>query len=761
MRTLEKFLKAIEKSRVFSLDTECEGVGTGSALDTATNKLTLVTLACNRAVAHIEPNTQISLDAIRFLLTSDSICVMHNAAFDTKVLHRHVLPMEKWRVTIVDTMVLSWIVDPRGAGSGLVPDHRLKKLVKKYLNYTMVEYKEVTKELPAAQCKIDAHLKASKIHRLHDAAKFEKARASHERKIRKHRRLRIQPKLAEIKENKIGMTKKEQAAARKELNKYHKDFRLDPDTFRQHMNNKLKRYHNLYLEAEKELKPAFIAYAEDDARQTLRLYRHLESKLKNKEMTWWSFIESSVLRVILDTEKTGIRIDRAKIRPLYFKVQNMIDALGADLKDMAPFDLNPDRSRDISRMVYNVRKLIPIERAVETRPSLKRRAKDSTVRAEYSIAKKILSKHDSDEFVAKYLERNSLKTLRNSFIRKLGFELNGNIQYTRFKPTGTKTGRFTSANPSLQQIPSRNKELAIPIREAFINRPGTQLIVADLSQIELRTAGVVANDPSLIEIYNRHEFDAEGLKVFTADVHEETRIAIGYDESYRWLAKNCNFGLLYGGSAGLLHHLTKIPVPECEEIREKFFTKYPALETTVDMLGSCYRGGMRSFSIPFSGRVRIWDGSAEASPGQIFNTMVQGSAADMLKAQIHYFWWFCVRHRPEWDAHMLLQIHDEVVWEVNEEYAEEAAYALKYVMEFPWWKLPLPIQADVKIGPNWAIGKLDEDDKDYPSLKLNKARISAAQELVPLEQPIYKQYDDDGPAGLTDYGLIMLEKGII
>lgn len=288
------------------------------------------------------------------------------------------------------------------------------------------------------------------------------------------------------------------------------------------------------------------------------------------------------------------------------------------------------------------------------------------------------------------------------------------------------TYQHNSSGPNLQNIPSRSK-LGKQIREAFKAREGYKLIVADFSQIELRVAAIVCNDPVLLQTYSQYRDMPDGGRDYTVgDIHQTTQDKLSSISPVpidRPLAKICNFALLYGMSVTTFIISFMLDKVLGEAAHKAFFDTYTGISETIEELGDLWRfHGIRSWRIPFSGRTRTWDRyqfeknevlydengdklEVHVSKGNILNTLVQGSAADILKKAVAMFR-NCVMTNPAYaDVYPLMQVHDELVIEVREDIALEVATLLKFCMEYAHFKTAIPILADVKIVDRWSEGK--------------------------------------------------------
>ena len=273
--------------------------------------------------------------------------------------------------------------------------------------------------------------------------------------------------------------------------------------------------------------------------------------------------------------------------------------------------------------------------------------------------------------------------------------------HTSYNQTGAVTGRLSSSNPNLQNIPIRT-ERGRQIRKAFVARKGWYFCAADYSQIELRVLAHVSQDAELLDAFHEGE-----------DVHARTAAAVygipveAVTKSQRGIAKTVNFGLIYGQSAYGLSQQTELDYDEAERFIETYFQKYPGVKKWLDDTREYVRQhghvetllGRRRYFPEFSGNtLRVYAGQRAAAERQAINAPIQGTAADILKiAMIGLDRALRERHLR---ATMVLQVHDEVVLEVPEDELDQVVSLTRKVMENAY-ALCVPLKVDIEVGPNW------------------------------------------------------------
>jgi DNA polymerase-1 len=300
------------------------------------------------------------------------------------------------------------------------------------------------------------------------------------------------------------------------------------------------------------------------------------------------------------------------------------------------------------------------------------------------------------------LDYRELSKLKSTYVDSLPDLINvetGRI-HTSYNPTGTVTGRISSANPNLQNIPIRTEE-GRRVRRAFVAEDGWFLVGADYSQIELRVMAHVSEDQSMIEAFLRNE-----------DIHSTTAAAVfgvslddvTYDQ--RRIAKAVNFGLIYGQSAYGLARQLDLSFEEAQSFIDRYFDRFPGVQSYMNRIQEIAEAqgyvetllNRRRYFPELSEGARVSNRRRQAALRMVINTPIQGTAADIIKlAMIRMD-----RMLKEKDlrARMLLQVHDEVVLEVPETEIDETIPVIRSTMRDAF-NLIVPLKVDVEIGPNW------------------------------------------------------------
>lgn len=421
-----------------------------------------------------------------------------------------------------------------------------------------------------------------------------------------------------------------------------------------------------------------------------RLQAALWARLEGEERLRWLYeeVEKPLSRVLARMEATGVRLDVAYLQALALEVEGEVRRLEEEVFRLAghPFNLN---SRDqLEKVLFDELGLPAIGKTEKT-------GKRSTSAQVLELLR------EAHPIVARILEYRELTKLKSTYIDPLPALVHprtGRL-HTRFNQTATATGRLSSSDPNLQNIPVRTP-LGQRIRRAFVAEEGWVLVALDYSQIELRVLAHLSGDENLIRVFQ------EGR-----DIHTQTASWMfgvppeAVDPLMRRAAKTINFGVLYGMSAHRLSGELAIPYEEAVAFIERYFQSYPKVRAWIEK--TLEEGRRRGYVETLFGRRRyVPDLNArvksvrEAAERMAFNMPVQGTAADLMKlAMVRLF-----PLLPGVGARMLLQVHDELLLEAPKERAEEVARLAREVMEGVW-PLAVPLEVEVGIGEDWLAAK--------------------------------------------------------
>ena len=425
-------------------------------------------------------------------------------------------------------------------------------------------------------------------------------------------------------------------------------------------------------------------YGAEDAVYTLRLWKPLRAKLQKYDYEKYFFSqEMPLLKVLYQMEGVGAFVDTKILKDLEIDLQHRIEKLEKEICDMAGFEFNIGSPKQLGEVLFDTLGL----------PEIKKRSTDAAVLEELSF-------RAAHPIVFAVIEYRELKKMQSTYVSVLPTLVNPDTKriHTSFIQWGTATGRLSSRDPNLQNIPVRS-DLGKQIRAAFVpQNPNNVILAVDYSQIELRMLAHLSGDEALIESYK------EGI-----DIHARTAAAINrvplesVTADMRRDAKVVNFGVLYGMTAFRLSRDLKIPMGQAKSFIDGYFEMYQGVQKFIDdTKAAAHRDG---YVETLSGRRRYIAGidSSDRMESQMaermaVNTPVQGSAADLIKiAMIRIQKRINDENLP---LRMMLQVHDELVFECPREQVEELSAMVKSEMEGAM-VLKVPLVASVGFGKNW------------------------------------------------------------
>lgn len=427
-------------------------------------------------------------------------------------------------------------------------------------------------------------------------------------------------------------------------------------------------------------------YSCEDADFTFRLAAKLKEELKNNQLDeLFDKIEMPLVPVLAEMENTGIRLDEKFLGKLHQETSEAIAGLEKKIKKLAGVDFNINSTQQLREILF-VKLAIPTDMVAKTKTGL------STATEELE---KIKDLHPIVGQIQEYRELAKLESTYISALPELVNKKTGRLHST-FNQTVAATGRLSSSNPNLQNIPIRT-ELGREIRKAFVADEGYELLSLDYSQIELRLAAHMSGDPKMIKAFK------ENKDIHTATAAEINGIPLDkVTPEMRREAKAINFGILYGQGPHGLSKAADIPYGRAKEFIDEYFKVYKNIKEYVDetVAGAREKGyvetlfGRRRYLPEINSSVAMVKKGAER---MAVNMPIQGTAADMIKAAMIDVFKF-LKHNN--DARLLLQVHDELLFEVKESSVKEMAEKIKQIME-KVIKLKVPIIAEMKAGKNW------------------------------------------------------------
>ena len=424
------------------------------------------------------------------------------------------------------------------------------------------------------------------------------------------------------------------------------------------------------------------------AQAAAELFRVMRARLEDEAKLLWLYreVELPLSRVLAAMELAGVALDLAYLQALSDELAGEIQRVEAEIFRLVGHAFNLNSRDQLEVVLYDELGLPPLKKTAKT-------GKRSTSAAALEALRGL---HPVVDLILKYRELAKLKGTYVDPLPRLVHPATGRV-HTRFHQTQTATGRLSSSDPNLQNIPIRG-EWGPRIRRAFVAGEGMRLVVADYSQIELRVLAHLSQDENLIEIFRQGR-----------DVHTETARWIfgteAVDGEMRRAAKTVNFGVLYGMGPHSLAATLGIPFEEAAGFIERYFASFPKVRAFFDRLLEEARA--RGFVETLFGRRRYVPDltsknrrAREAAERIAVNMPIQGTAADLMKlamVKLH-------ERLGPLGARMLLQVHDELVIEAPGERAEEVAAVTKQVMEAVW-PLRVPLVAEVGVGGDWLSAK--------------------------------------------------------
>ncbi|HWG81094.1 MAG TPA: DNA polymerase I, partial [Stellaceae bacterium] len=431
-------------------------------------------------------------------------------------------------------------------------------------------------------------------------------------------------------------------------------------------------------------------YAAEQADIALRLHRSLKPRLLGeRRLAFYETIERPLVGVVAAMERAGIRVDRSELNRLSEDFGARLGELEREIHTLAGHPFNIGSPKQLGEVLFD-----------ELALPGGRKSKTGAYGTDAAVLEELALTHD---LPARVLDWRQLSKLKSTYADALMGEINpatGRV-HTTFALAATLTGRLSSTDPNLQNIPIRNEE-GRKIRRAFVAEPGHLLISADYSQIELRLAAEIGDVGPLKEAF-RNGDDIHALtasQVFNVPMAEMTG-------EIRRRAKAINFGIMYGMSAFGLAQRLQIPQGEAAEYIKAYFQRFPGIRSYMDRVKAECRE--RGYVETLFGRRCYIPGIRDTNPArrgyaerEAINAPLQGTAADIIKrAMIRIP---AALAREGLRTRMLLQVHDELVFEAPEDEAERAAAEIKRVMEgacAPVLKLSVPLVVETGAAHNW------------------------------------------------------------
>ncbi|MDY7041556.1 MAG: DNA polymerase I, partial [Chloroflexota bacterium] len=432
-------------------------------------------------------------------------------------------------------------------------------------------------------------------------------------------------------------------------------------------------------------------YAAADVDMTHRLAAILEPEVRERTL-WPLFTETEMplVGVLAAMEMRGVKLDVEYLHEMSAELQKRLYALEEEIHDIVGHKFNIGSTQQLSKALFNTLGL-PAQGVPKT--------KSGHYSTAASVLEHLQGKHPVIDLL---LEHRQLAKLRSTYVEALPVLVNpdtGRV-HTSYNQTGTVTGRLSSSEPNLQNIPIRT-ETGRKVRRAFVADEGHLFLAADYSQVELRLLAHVSQDPAMLEAFRRDE-----------DIHATTAAAL-YDvplsevtADMRRVAKTTNFAISYGVTGYGLSQQTELSPEEGSNFITNYFARFPKVKAYLDETRrlAAERGyvetllGRRRYFPELKNGAKFSAGVRAGAERMAINTPIQGTAADIIKiAMVRLHQKLCERGLR---AGMILQVHDELVLEVPEDEMETVAPLVREIMERAY-QLDAPLKVDMKLGKNW------------------------------------------------------------
>ncbi len=467
------------------------------------------------------------------------------------------------------------------------------------------------------------------------------------------------------------------------------------DSLAQHyLNHKMLTYKDLVGTGKKEIDFSQVEverakdYSCEDADITLQLMSVLNTELKSAEnQDLFYNLEMMLVPVLMDMEFSGIKIDTRFFQEMSERFAQQIKEMEEEIYEEAGMEFNINSPQQLGYVLFEKLQL----------PAQKKTTKTKSYSTDVKVLKKLSSlPHKTPKLLLRYRTLTKLKSTYLDALVKMVNPATGRV-HTSFNQTVTATGRLSSSNPNLQNIPVRGEE-GREIRRGFVAEKGHHLVSADYSQVELRVFAHYSGDPSFVEAFEREE-----------DIHSKTASEIlgvakeAVTPDMRRIAKAINFGIIYGMGSQRLAEELGIDNKTAKNYIDAYYRRYQGVEKYREKTIGMARD--KGYVTTLFNRRRYLPGinhdkqriRAEAERMAI-NTPIQGTAADLIKkAMIHIHRRL---KRENLRTRMVLQVHDELLFEVPEDEVDRIGPMVKEEMEGVH-RLDVPLKVDVKVGKNW------------------------------------------------------------
>ncbi len=443
--------------------------------------------------------------------------------------------------------------------------------------------------------------------------------------------------------------------------------------------------------AKEVLKESWIG----DSRQYSLLYRELIKKLEQQKLlSIFESVEMKILPILADMELSGIGVSFEVLDGMELKIQKQIDELEKKIHKQAGVEFNINSPQQLSAVLFD-------RLNIENRNGKKNKQGNFSTDAQH--LEDIRDKHPIIDLLLKYRELFKIQT---TYVRSLkGLIASDGRVHTQYIQTGTGTGRLSSKDPNLQNIPQES-EWSKLLRSAFIAQEGYSFVALDYSQLELRLLAAVSGDKKMTEAFLRGD-----------DIHKKTAqavLGIAEDEvtkEDRRLAKTLNFGLIYGMGISAFAKATGISRAQSQEFVKKYFNQFPTIKKWQESIRQDAR--QKGYVQTVTGRKRYFPEIQSPLPQVVaateraaINFPLQGLGADVLKMAM--IGSSEMIHMKGWGkdvVRLLLSIHDELLFEVRDDMIQQVSSEAKKIFESVMPNLPIPLKVEVSMGKDWGAMK--------------------------------------------------------
>ncbi|MDP2977032.1 MAG: DNA polymerase, partial [Anaerolineales bacterium] len=433
------------------------------------------------------------------------------------------------------------------------------------------------------------------------------------------------------------------------------------------------------------------AYAVADAEITLRLYALLKAELKRIPKAWELFtgIEMPLVSVLVEMELAGVALDNIFFAEMSKELGERMAATEKQVYQAVGKTFNLNSTQQLSAVLFETLRLSPPDRG--------RRTASGHYSTSAEVLEELRGQHPVVDWVLEYRE---LSKLKSTYVDALPAQINpstGRV-HTSFSQTGAVTGRLSSSNPNLQNIPTRT-EIGRRVRRGFVADSGNVLLSVDYSQIELRIVAHMAGDEAMLNAFRAGQ-----------DIHATTAAAIysipleAVSKEQRRHAKAINFGLIYGMSAFGLTRSTELTLAESEDFVAAYFNRFPGVKRYLD--GIRHEAAQKGYVETLLGRRRYFPALKSQlnhnlknrEEREAINAPIQGTAADIMKMAMLSI--PSALQSAGLHGRMILQVHDELVIECPRAELTETARLVQQVMESAY-QISIPLSTEARWGLNW------------------------------------------------------------